>query len=797
MNVYIIEDGIKLKPNCVYVIPPNHDLALLNSKLHLTKRETPHGYYLPINSFFRSLADDQHERAICIILSGTGTDGTLGLKAIKGEGGLAIVQSPESAGYDGMPRSAIATGMVDFILQPKEMASQLLIYVDRIFHNKILVQTVSKPKVEETMNKIFIALRNQTGHDFSNYKPNTVNRRIERRMALNQVDDLNEYLLFLKSNPSEVATLFKELLIGVTNFFRDKEAFASLNQNIIPILFKDRNPDTPVRVWVPGCSTGEEAYSIAILLQEQMEIVNQNHRIQIFATDINVETVEKARIGVYPDSIVTDVSMVRLAKYFTKENNNYRVHKTIRDMVVFAKQDVLKDPPFSNLDLVSCRNLLIYFGAIIQKKVINLFHYALKQNAFLLLGSSETIGKFTDMFDVLDKKWKIFSRKGVTLSNVNIQNYTPPTFMKTNVKERAMKNIKRSKSEFRNLIDEILIEDYSPPCVIINSEFEVLYIYGSTGKYLEPAKGKASLNLSRMIREGMKKELTTGVRNVLSKNSVVRYDGLKVKNNGGTILVNLIIQPLNKTEELKGLIMILFEEVGNITLLTETVTTNEPMTDKDQKIADLERDLKTRDEYLQSTVEEMETSNEELKSSNEELQSANEELQSTNEELETSREELQSVNEELLTVNTELQKKIEELSLVSNDLNNLLAGSGIGTIFVDQGMKIQRFTPAATQIINLINTDVGRPLGDLVMRFANYSSLEDDVNTVFSNLIPKETQVQMKNGSWYLMRIQPYRTLKNVIDGAILTFVDISEQQKIRETLKEAEEKLRRLTGNS
>jgi two-component system CheB/CheR fusion protein len=462
-------------------------------------------------------------------------------------------------------------------------------------------------------------------------------------------------------------------------------------------------------------------------------------------------------------------------------------------MVIFAKQDVLQDPPFSNLDLVCCRNLLIYFGAVIQKKVINLFHYALKQNGFLFLGNSESIGEFTDMFEVLDKKWKIFLRMGVTLSNINIQNYSPPSLEKRKGKENKMTNQKHSKTEFRNLIDEILIEDYAPPCVIINSELEVLYIYGSTGKFLEPAKGKASMNLTKMIRDGMKKELATGVRKVLSGNSEIRYEGLKVKNNGGSILVNLIIQPLKKSEALNGLIMVLFEEIGNINLITNTYNKDEPLTDRDKKIADLERDLQTRDEYLQSTVEEMETSNEELKSSNEELQSANEELQSTNEELETSREELQSVNEELLTVNTELQKKIEELSRVSNDLNNLLAGSGIGTIFVSQNLIIQRFTPAATQIINLINTDVGRPLGDLVMRFANYTALEEDVNKVFSNLVPIECQVQMNNGNWYLMRIQPYRTLENVIEGAVITFVDISEQQEIRQKLKDTEDRLRQL----
>ena len=791
MKAFVVEDGIKVMPNCVYVIPPNRDMALLNGNLHLIERESPHGLRLPIDYFFRSLAEDQHEKAICIILSGTGSDGTLGLKAIKGEGGIAFAQSVESAGYDGMPRSAIATGKVDYVLAPDEMPTQLINYVSRVFKSKIFTQPVAAPETEDTRNKIFILLRNHTGHDFSNYKQNTINRRIERRMVLNQIDTLEEYFVFIKRNPIEIETLFRELLIGVTHFFRDKDAFNFLNNNIIPKLFKGKNPETSIRVWVPGCSTGEEAYTLAILFQEQIEKLKQDFTIQIFATDIDSDAVEKARLGTYPENIQMDVTKERLAKYFTVENNNYRLQKKIRDMVVFAKQDIIKDPPFSNLDLVSCRNVLIYFGQVIQKKALNLFHYALRQNGYLFLGTSESIGDFHEMFDSLDKKWKVFAKKGVEISQMPFQNYVPSLSAKLIPNEKAMTIQKKSKPDFSSLIDGMLIEDYAPPCVIINSEFEVLYIYGSTGKFLEPAEGEASLNLSRMIKNGMKRELSAGVRKVITGNSVVRYDGLKVKYNSETILVNLVIKPLKESGLFKGMTMVIFEEVKNITLKAKKE--KEPKTDKDQKIIDMERELKAKDEYLQSTIEEMDTSNEELKSTNEELQSSNEELQSTNEEMETSKEELQSVNEELITVNTELQKKIEELSRVSNDLNNLLAGTGIGTIFVDHQLIIQRFTPAATQIVNLINTDVGRPLSDIVMRFMNYVTFEEDVNTVLSNLIPKESEVQTKDGHWYLMRIQPYRTLENVIEGAVLTFVDISEQKKIKETLKLAEEKLRQI----
>lgn len=777
MDVHVIEDGMKVQPNNVYIIPPNCDMAFFHGSLQLMKPVLPRGLRLPIDFFFRSLAEDLHERAICIILSGTGTDGTLGLKAIKGEGGMAIVQSPESAAYNGMPSSAISTGLVDFVLPPEQMPEQLEGYVQRVFRNKAFPITSTALRSEDTIKKIFFIIRNQTGHDFSNYKPSTINRRVQRRMAVNKIEHIEEYILYLKNNPIEVETLFRELLIGVTNFFRDPKAFYSLKENLVPKLFDNKPAGSAIRIWIPACSTGEEAYSFAILMKEYMDNKKQNYNVQIFATDIDSESIEKARSGFYPDNIAADVSPERLTQFFIRENNIYRIHKTIRDMVVFAKQDIIKDPPFTKLDAISCRNLLIYFGNELQKKMIPLFHYALNPNGFLFLGNSETVAGFNDIFTALDKKWKIYRRKGMEGSHTTINTVQQPFIDGIITGKETVTAPEEIKSNVRELLERYLLEDYAPPCVIINADFEVLYVHGHTGKYLEPASGDASLKLTRMIREGLKMELTAAVRKVITKHITVRYNGLHVKSNGHTTLVNLVVQPFKKPDSLRNLIMVIFEEVP-ANAAPEAILTP-PVTNKDQWISNMERELRTKDEYLQTTVEELETSNEELKSTNEELQSANEELQSANEELETSKEELQSVNEELNTVNAELQQKIEELSRVNNDMNNLLASTGIGTIFIDQKLYIQRFTPAATHIIKLIQTDINRPVSDIVSRLTDYTTLAEDIKKVLDTLIPIEAKVRNTEGRNYSMRIQPYRTLENVIEGVVLTFVEINEKQII------------------
>ena len=787
MKVYQVIDGVEVEPNCVYIIPPNKDMALLHGKLHLMEPGAPRGLRLPIDFFFRSLAQDQHERAICIVLSGTGTDGTLGLKAVKGAGGMAMAQDATSAKYDGMPRSALGTGLVDYVMPPQDMPQQLTTYVEHAFGPGAERVVVPVPETTDSLQKIFILLRAQVGHDFSYYKQNTIRRRIERRMAVNQIGKLELYVRYLQQNPLEVETLFRDLLIGVTNFFRDPDAFAALEKNVIPRLFEERPPDQSVRVWVPGCSTGEEAYSIAMLIRERMDALKQAFKVQIFATDIDGDAIEKARAGIYPDGIVADISPERLASFFSQDDNAYQVKKTIRDMVVFAEQNVIEDPPFSKMDLISCRNLLIYMGPELQKRVLPLFHYSLRQDGALLLGNSETVGEFVDLFSTLDRKWKLYRRKGGAIAHRPALDFPTPPFMDDITAARAGAAATRErKFSVRELAERALLQHYTPACAIVNERCEVLYIHGRSGKYLEPASGEASLNILRMAREGLRLELTTAIRKVIAQKKPVRYPDLHVKTNGERQTVNLTVRPVLEPPSMRGLIMVLFEDVLPESRVEDVAAVGEPVTDKEQRIAVLERELRSKEEYLQTTIEELETSNEELKSTNEELQSSNEELQSTNEELETSKEELQSVNEELVTVNTELQKKIDELSQANNDMSNLLAGTGVGTIFVDHRLCIQRFTPASTSVINLIQADIGRPVGHIVSNLVGYDGLVQDVQEVLDNLVPKEAEVQTREGLWYLMRILPYRTLENVIEGVVLTFVEITE-------LKQAEASLRRM----
>ena len=791
MPVFLVEDGMKVQTDCVYVIPPNRDMALLNGKLQLLEPGATRGLRLPIDFFFRSLAQDRKEGAICIVLSGTGTDGSLGLKVVKAEGGMAMAQTPESAAYDGMPRSAILTGVVDYVLPPAKMPEQLIAYVGHAFKGRPQEIMSSQPAATDFLQKIFLLLRTQTTHDFSLYKRNTVQRRVERRMAVAQIDRIEDYVRYLRDTPLEVDTLFRELLIGVTGFFRDPQAFESLRENAIGPHLSDASRES-MRIWVPGCSTGEEAYSIAILIREHLDQQKKGMPVHIFATDIDVISIEKARAGVYPDSIAADVSSERLERFFTKDESYYRIHKNIRDMVVFAKQDVLKDPPFSRLDLITCRNLLIYLDADAQKIILPMFHYALNKNGHLLLGNSETVGEFSDLFTAADKRWKLYRQEGVASVRPQRGIYLPPLAPAAPARWNHPGLVTARPVAARDLAEQALLEGYIPPSVLINSELQVLYIHGRTGKYLEPASGDASLNLLTMARDGIRMELAAAVRTAVVQKVPVRYDGLKVKSNGDTSIVNLVVQPVTKPEAARGLTMVIFEDVTPGPP-PEVEASSEPKSDLERRLATLERELRSKEEYLQATIEELQTSNEELRSTNEEAQSANEELQSANEELETSREELQSLNEELLTVNNELQTKIEQLSQASDDMNNLLSGTNIGTIFVDRQMNIKRFTAAATQISNFINTDLGRPLGDIVSQLVGYDRLLEDTQAVLDTLIPKVSEVQVRGGQWYQMKIQPYRTLQNVIEGAVLTFVEITREKELLESLRSATRRNREL----
>ena len=791
MPVFLVEDGMKVRTDCVYIIPPNRDMALLNGKLELLEPGSPRGLRLPIDFFFRSLAQDRKELAICIVLSGTGTDGSLGLKVVKGEGGMAMAQTLDSAAYDGMPRSAILTGVVDYVLPPAKMPEQLIAYAARAF--KFRPQEIVSPQPAGTdfLQKIFLLLRTQTTHDFSLYKRNTIKRRVERRMAVAQIERIEDYVHYLRDTPLEVDTLFRELLIGVTSFFRDPQAFELLREHAIAPHLSDASRES-MRIWVPGCSTGEEAYSIAILIREHPDHQKKRMPVQIFATDIDVFAIEKARAGVYPESIAADVSTERLERFFKKDESSYRIHKDIRDMVVFAKQDVLKDPPFSKLDLITCRNLLIYLDAEAQKMILPMFHYALNRGGHLFLGNSETIGEFSEIFAAVDKKWKLYRREGVSSMRPQRGIYPPPLGPAAPARWNHPKLDSAQPVAARDLAEQALLEGYIPSSVLINSELQVLYIHGRTGKYLEPASGDASLNLLTMARDGIRMELAAAVHTAVVQKVPVRYEGLKVKSNGNTSIVNLIVQPVTKPEAARGLVMVIFEDVTP-GVLPAVEASSEPLSDQEQRLATLERELRSKEEYLQATIEELQTSNEELRSTNEEAQSANEELQSANEELETSREELQSLNEELLTVNNELQTKIEQLSQAGDDMNNLLSGTNIGTIFVDRQMNIKRFTAAATQISNFIKTDLGRPVGDIVSQLVGYDRLVEDTQAVLDTLIPKVLEVQARGGQWYQMKIQPYRTLQNVIEGAVLTFVEITREKELLESLRESERRNKKL----
>ena len=791
MPVLQVEDGIKVRPDCVYIIPPGRDMALLNGKLQLLEPGAPRGLRLPIDFFFRSLAQDRKERAICIVLSGTGTDGSLGLKEVKGEGGMAMAQTLDSAAYDGMPRSAILTGVVDYVLAPAKMPEQLIAYAGHAFRSPPQETVSPQPATTDALQKIILLLRTRTTHDFSLYKRNTIQRRVERRMAIARIERLEDYVRYLRDTPLEVDTLFRELLIGVTGFFRDPQAFESLREHVLGPHLSDPSREG-MRIWVPGCSTGEEAYSIAILIREHLDRQKKQMPVHIFATDIDILSIERARVGVYPDSIAADISTGRLERFFTRDESSYRIHKDIRDMVVFAKQDMLKDPPFSRLDLISCRNLLIYLDAEAQKRILPMFHYALKQSGHLFLGNSETVGEFTDLFAAVDRKWKLYRQGGAASVRQQRGIYPPPRVPAAPARWNPARRDTPQPVAARDLAEQALLEGYIPASVLINSELQVLYIHGHTGKYLEPASGDASLDLLAMARDGIRMELAAAVRAVFGQKVPVRYEGLKVKSNGNTSIVNLIVQPVTKPEAARGLVMVIFEDATRGGP-PEVEAPPDPKSAQELRLATLERELHSKEEYLQATIEELQTSNEELRSTNEEAQSANEELQSANEELETSREELQSLNEELLTVNNELQNKIEQLSQAGDDMNNLLSGTNIGTIFVDRQMNIKRFTAAATQISNFIKADIGRPVGDIVSHLVGYDRLVEDTQSVLDTLIPKVEEVQARGGQWYQMKIQPYRTLQNVIEGAVLTFVEITREMELRESLRESERRNRNL----
>jgi len=804
MHVYEVEDGMVVHPNCAYIIPPNRDMAFLDGTLQLLEPAAPRGHRMAVDFFFQSLAQDLHEHAIGIVFAGTGNDGTAGVRAIKGQGGMVMAQLPESTEFSGMPASAIATGLVDYTLTPAEMPAQLLSYVTHKFGKLLKSDHAAGAKNENALKKIFLLLRAQTNHDFSHYKPSTINRRIERRMAVHQITSVNDYVKYLQQTPAEVAALFNDLLIGVTNFFRDPKAYAVLEEKIIPNLVANATDGLALRCWSVACSSGEEAYSIAMLFRECLEQQKKNHAVQIFATDIDSQSIALARTGVYSANISADVNPERLSRFFTFEENNnvWRIQKTIRDMLVFSEQDVIKDPPFSKLDLISCRNLLIYLDVDLQRMLIPLFHFALRPGGYLFLGSSEGIGGYEDLFSVVDRDAKIYQRKedfGATRRV--LPGRLPDSLPRHDFTGTANSGKIGSpiKLKLRELTEQTLLQKATPPSALVNEQGDILYLHGRTGMFLELVPGVAGINnILKMARDGLRPGLAAALHKAIESRQTTRCSGLNVRTNGHYSPMNLTVLPVmtsSVTTSSAFLYLITLEEVAQAspplakTVADQTGTVAD--SNAEARIEALKLELRIKDEYIQTTQEELESSTEELKSSNEEMQSVNEELQSTNEELETSKEELQSVNEELATVNSELQTKVNDLSRANNDMNNLLAGTGIGTIFVDHQLNILRFTPAASAIINLIISDIGRPVGHLVSNLVNYNQLVPDIQAVLDTLIPKELEVRSVNGKWYAMRIQPYRTLDNIIEGAVISFVDISETVLIRDCLQKANEAAR------
>ena len=780
MPVIEVREGMAVQPNHVYVIPPNADMSVVDGVLHLSPLAADRARRMPIDMFLRSLADDQQGRAIGVILSGTASDGTLGLQAIKALGGVTFAQDDASAKYSAMPRSAIAAGIVDYVLPPDSIAREL----KRIAkHIHIFADDQSDAgelgASSEALNKIFAMLRNTSRVDFSYYKHGTIKRRIVRRMFLRKIDSLEEYLRFLRKNHDEVEALFNDVLINVTVFFRDPDAFEVLRKQAFPLMLNGKGPNAPIRIWVPGCSTGEEAYSLAIALLEYLGEKASDFQIQIFATDVSENIIQKARAGVYPESIAMDITSERLRRFFQKVDSGYQISKSIRDMCVFAKQDIAKDPPFSKLDMISCRNVMIYMGQLLQRRIIPLFHYALNSDGVLFLGSAETVGGFDDLFTSIDKKYKIYSKKP-SASTVAF-NFVPQFDM--DEEPRSQNEAAPQRVDLQRVADQILLNRYAPASVMVNSKLDIVQFIGQTGRFLDPAPGDASLNLLKMVKSGLQLELRLGFEKV-KQTGTFRKEGLLIEHNGSLKNLNFEIIRVKNTPGKELYHLVVFEEVSRTHgSPPETTGTEKPakkagntkLTKTELESARLKEELEATRDYLQSIIEEQRTTNEELRSANEENQSSNEELQSINEELETAKEELQSTNEELQTVNEELQNRNDELSQLNNDLNNLLSSVNIPIIMLGNDLRIRRFTPMAEKIMNLIATDVGRPITDIKPNL-KIQDLRQSIARVINTLEIHENDVEDNSGRWYSMRIRPYRTLDNKIDGVVLVFLDIESR---------------------
>jgi two-component system, chemotaxis family, CheB/CheR fusion protein len=783
MPVVQIEDGMPVQPDHVYVIPPNCDLTLSDMRLQIRDREQTRSVNATIDIFFRSLAAEHGSNAIGIVLSGTASDGTLGLTAIKGEGGITFAQDTRSAKYDGMPASAIAAGCVDFILSPEEIAQELA----RIRqHPYVSGASTATPDTEEgsaevDIVQVFRLLRRATRVDFSEYKPPTIGRRIQRRMVLHRIEKLGDYVGLLQRDRNELNALYQDLLINVTSFFRNPEAFEALKQVVYPALLKAHGgTSTPIRIWVPGCSTGEEAYSHAISLVEFLGEERAEVPIQIFGTDLSETAVQRARAAVYKESVETDVGAVRLRRFFHKSDGGYQISKAIRDLCIFSTQNIFNDPPFSRMDLVSCRNVMIYLSQALQKRVIPIFHYALNPTGFLMIGNTEgLLGAGSELFEMADKKQKIYRKKLVA---------TPVTFgflvgapdhdgPAAEVPPPSVKPTEPVKApvELQREADRLLLGRYAPPAVVINDQFEIMQSRGRTGPFLELAPGKASLNLLKMARPGLLFEVQSALEEAKKSGIEVERRNVHVESDGASTVATVRVLPFRTPVQEQHSYLVIFEAISPDQGL-EPGREAEPLTEseraeKEKQIAQLKQELSATKEYLQSIIEMQEATNEELQSANEEIQSGNEELQSTNEELQTSKEELESANEELHTVNEEMQHRNDLLTQLNNDLTNLLNSVSLAMVMVSSDLSVRRFTPLATAILGLGPSDIGRPIPRLKLRI-DVRTLEQMMVDVIQQVQPRQSTVRDEDGRWFSLRITPYRTLDNRIDGVVLTVVD-------------------------
>lgn len=777
MNVVEITNHLKITMNQVFVIPPNKVLSILNGYLYLFEKIKIDDLRLPIDYFFQTLAQDQQELSIGVILSGMGSDGSLGLKAIKENNGTVLVQDPSTAKFKSMPEHATNAVIADIVAAPKELPAKLISLL-KITPKGILKQEILEES-KTYLNKIIQLLKTQTGHDFFLYKKSTLFRRIERRMHIHQFTKILLYYRFLLENPKEVDILFKELLIGVTNFFRDVNVWDKIKETVLPSLFMDLPDETVIRAWIAGCSTGEEAYSLAIIFQEVYQKLEPKKtlKLQIFATDINIDAIDSARKGMFGNNIVEDVLPERINQFFTKVENGFRINAAIREMVIFTQHNVIKDPPFTKLDILICRNFLIYLEPELQKKIMNLFHYSLKPNGIMVLGSAETENGQYNQFLLLDSKLKIYKKNAIP-PIIGVIDF-PSSFVRTKKQAEIENKTIKFVENIQTLTDQLLLQQFAPASVLINADGDVLYITGRTGKYLEPAAGKGNWNIYSMAREGLRNELPAAIRKAKQSFEIIKLHNLKVGTNGGTQFIDLTIQSIEKPEALKGTIIILFTDLESSSKQIITKIKNDPQILSNRE-SELESELQQAKEELEIIRTDMQNIREKLQLSNEEMHSTNEELQSTNEELTTSKEELQSLNEELQTVNDELESKISEFLIAKNDINNLLNSTDIATLFLDKHLNIRRFTDSLIKIFKIRESDIGRPFTDMVTDL-QYPSLSDDAKQVLGNLMIKEMDINTNDQRWFKVRLIPYRTFDDNIDGLVITFIDISKA-KLLET---------------